>query len=149
MITTGCPIGRRDPTWNDQKNRKRPKFGETTKNIDLSRNDDNFALADVLGILYMIFDDWLTWTSYLKICLMGESRQLEQNYRCGCRNVMNVLRLFHHNTEWIKVDWNSKQLHSEKIGFLDVKSHMSHLITMARAIFRASWCLGPWSVNCR
>lgn len=61
-------------------------------------------LTNKAYILYMIFDDWLTWTSYLKICLMGESRQLEQNYRCGCRNVMNVLRLFHHNTEWIKVD---------------------------------------------
>ena len=27
--------------------------------------------------------------------------------------------------------------------------HTKLSITMARAIFRASWCLGPWSVNCR
>jgi len=31
-------------------------------------------LTNKAYILYMIFDDWLTWTSYLKICLMGESR---------------------------------------------------------------------------
>lgn len=28
-------------------------------------------------------------------------------------------------------------------------SHTKLSSTMARAIFRASWCLGPWSVNCR